>query len=234
MTGRTWLPVTEERSVRSSPAWFQVIDDVTGRPPMSPVRVSLEVLDGATWRPVDGAVAITAGGALVFPRLERRRLVAGVPARRYRVRVSSEWYRPLYRRLAMGVEFQTLPDSDETLPPGAPPPVTPQRIDLVLLPSVTYPYGTHVRTLRGQVVDGTDGGRPVEDVMVSCRTVIGGQPRLERTLTDARGAFALALRWVAIGGTATVIALDERTRLTSTVNIAVPEDLRHSQLITIT
>jgi hypothetical protein len=206
--------------------WFRLLDDFTSRAPIEQVTVRLDQQDGTGWTPLDDVRAtVTTGGMVAFPGLDRRP-AAGLPPRRFRVRIESEYYRPLYRQLASGVEFQTTPvDVDDP----APPPVL--RQDLVLLPSVTYPYPAHVYTVRGEIR--TQAGAPVEDVVVSNRVQIGTAMRAELTLTDDRGAFALALRFVAAGKTARVTAIDRRTQRTGTVNVAVPGDLRRSQLVTI-
>jgi hypothetical protein len=224
MTNRGWQPAPEERSVEISPVWFRLIDDVTDRAPIAPVTVHLDIQDGPDWRPLDTKATITTAGMVTFLGLERRRPVAGVPPRHYRVRVESDYYRPLYRELASGVEFQTVPMDEQSAPLPVPQ-------DLVLLPSSTYPLAAHVRRVRGEVHDQT--GSPVEDVVVSNRVQIGATFLTERTLTDERGAFTLALRWVTPGTTATVNAIDRRTNHVGSINVAVPTDLQHSNLIQI-
>ena len=207
--------------------WFRLLDDFTSRAPIEQVTVRLDQQDGTGWTPLDDVRAtITTTGMVAFPSLDRRRPVAGLPPRRFRVRIESEYYRPLYRQLASGVEFETTP-VDVDAP--APPPVL--RQDLVLLPSVTYPYPAHVYIARGEVR--SQAGAPVGDVVVSNRVQIGAAIRTELTLTDDRGAFALALRFVAAGKTGRVNAIDQRTQRTGAVNVAVPGDLRRSQLVTI-
>jgi hypothetical protein len=204
--------------------WFRLIDDVTGRGPIAPVTVQLDLQEGTSWTPLDIKAIITEAGMVTFPRLDRRRPVAGPSPRHYQVRVESPHYRPLYRHLTSGVEFQAGPTDESTAPP-------PVRQDLELLPSISYPLPAHVRRVRGEVRD--QSGSPVEDVVVSNQVHIGATLLTERTLTDERGAFSLALRWVAPGTTATVTALDHRTHHTDTITVAVPNDLRHSHLITI-
>jgi hypothetical protein len=211
--------------VRFSPVWFRLVDDLTGQTPLERVRVRLERREGTEWKPTDVEAVVTAAGMVAFPGLERRREVIGVPPRRYRVQVEAEHYRPLYRELTAGLGFDALPHNDQVQPPAPP------RRDLVLLPSVTYPYAPHVRLLRGTVAD--QAGAPVEDVLVSSQLPVGPVTRLERTLTDDRGSFALALRWAASGATASVTAIDRRTQRTATVMVTVPDDLDRSLLITI-
>src|SRR5207244_1219840 len=123
-----------------------------------PVLVRLDQQEGAGWSPIDVPATITTAGMVAFPGLERRRETAGVPPRRYRARTEAEFYRPLYREEANGLEFDALPHNDDVQPPA------PVQIDMVLLPSVSYPYAAYIRTLRGIVHD--QAGAPVEDVLV--------------------------------------------------------------------
>jgi hypothetical protein len=225
VTRSGWRPASGERSVRFSPAWFRLLDDVSGREPVERVRVHLDRREGGDWLPTGLAAYVSSNGSVAFPGLERRRDVVGVPPRQYRIRIEADFYRPLYQGLADGVEFDVLPHNDSTIPP---PPV---RRDVVLLPSVVYPYPSHVRPLRGVVVDLV--GDPVEHALVETLTPIGPLTRRERTLTDDRGAFALALRWVASGTTASVTATHQRTGRGGAATVTVPDDLDHSQRIPI-
>jgi hypothetical protein len=221
-----WRLASDERSVRFSPVWFRLVDDLTGRPPVEQVLVRLERREGAAWERTDVPATVTMAGMIAFPGLERRREAAGGAPRRYRVRVEAEWYRPLYQELTDGLGFDAPPHNDHVQPPAPP------RRDLVLLPSVTYPYSAHIRPLRGVVVD--QAGAPVENVLVQNQSQAGPVTRLERVLSDDRGAFALALRLVAPGTTTAVTALDRRTQRGATAIVTVPDDLDHNQLITIT
>ncbi len=225
MTVPGWRPAAGERSVRFSPVWFRLIDDLTGLPPAGRVLVRLDRREGTEWKPTDVAATVTMAGMVAFPGLERRRETAAVPPRHYRVRAEAEFYRPLYREQAEGLEFDAPPHNDDVQPPA------PTRTDMVLLPSVTYPYAAHIRTLRGIVRD--QAGMPAEDVLVQTQSRAGPVTRLERTLTDDRGAFTLALRWVRPGSTTSVSATDQRSHRSAIVTVTVPDDLDHSQLIII-
>jgi hypothetical protein len=225
MTVPGWVLVPGERSVRYSPAWFRLVDDVTGQPPVELVRVQVDEREDGGWRPAEVPTVVTLAGMIAFPGLGRSREAIGVPARRHRIRVDADLYRPLYQAMTSGLEFDVSPHNDDVVPPAPP------RRDLVLLPSVIYPFAAHVRPLRGVVVD--QAGAPVQDVLVRARTQIGQDTKLERALTDGRGAFALTLRWVAAGATATVTAIDRRTQRTGTLTVTVPDDLGHSHRITI-
>jgi hypothetical protein len=97
----------------------------------------------------------------------------------YRARVEAEHYIPGYRRDQDGIEFDAFPYDDDNPPQSAPGMPDP----LVLMPAPTYPFAGHLLVLRGMVVDA--GGAPVPDAVVSIGTT-------RRTLSDARGCFALA------------------------------------------
>jgi hypothetical protein len=225
MTAPGWRLAAGERLVRFSPVWFRLIDDLTGLSPAGRVLVRLDRQEGTGWKPTEVPATVTMVGVVAFPGLGRRTETAGVPPGHYRVRAEAEFYRPLYREQAEGLEFDAPPNNDDVQPPA------PAPMDMVLLPSVTYPYAAHIRTLRGIVHD--QAGAPVGDVLVQTQSQVGPVTRLERTLTDDRGAFTLALRWVAPGSTASVTATDRRGHRSAIVTVTVPDDLDHSQLIVI-
>ncbi|MFI7124750.1 hypothetical protein ACIBQ1_03600 [Nonomuraea sp. NPDC050153] len=227
MRDHGWQPVADDDTVRVSPGWFRLVDDFTRRGPLARVAVELDRRDplDTAWIPVDTPVTVTTAGNVGFPGLERRRGVAGLPAKRYRVRAQSAFYVPLYRDSGDGIEFSSLPDD----PAGPPQQVV--RQDIVLLPAVRYPYAAYISVVRGQVRDAA--GAAVADVVVSTTAQAGAGTRTDRTLTDERGTFALALRWIGPAGTATVTALDRRTQRTATVQVTLPAGLSHSQLIII-
>lgn len=219
MTAPSWQRLPDETAVRTSPVWFQLVDRVTGRAPQASVDVLLDRLNPLTgrWVAAGARPSVTGAGAVAVLGLESRPRALGEPPRRYRIRVTGDAYIPLYRRTAEGVEFVV------------PSPIT--RQDLVLLPSVAYPYPPEEPVLRGVVRD--VAGDPVPDVEVSSRVQAGAQRRTELTLTDGRGVFALSLLWVPRGSDATVVALHRRTGRTATVRVAVPSDLSQSLPITI-
>lgn len=225
MTVTGWQMLPGDRWVGYSPAWFRLLDEVTGQAPDGPVQVLLDRRDDGGWRPTGVAAYVSPGGTIAYPGLERRREAIGVPPRRYRIRVEAERYRPLYRAQADGVEFDAPPHNDTTIPPA------PVRQDVVLLPSTVYSWPGHVPLVRGDVVD--PAGDPVVDAMVETLTTVGETTRRERTLTDSRGAYALSLRWVAPGGTAQLSADDLRGNRHGTITVAVPDDLASNQRITI-
>ena len=218
----TFRMLAGETAMLYSAVGLRLVDEFTGERPLGRVRAFLDQRDSAgVWRLTNIAPVTTPGGVLTYPGLERRREVAGQPARRYRVRLEADFYRAFYRSQFDGVEFDAFPFNDTTPPSSFA--AMPQ--DELLLPASTYPFPTHVRVLRGSVVDAA--GDPVADVIVS-------QGGLERSLTDERGAFALPLRWAAEGVPLPVDAIDQRTGRTGVKSVTLPQDLGTNQEITIT
>lgn len=211
-----------EAATTYSPIGLRLVDEFTGDGPLGRVRVLLDRRDDlGLWRATDIKPVTTPGGVLTYPGLERRREPSGQPARRYRVRLDADFYRAFYRSQFDGVEFDAFPFNDTT-PPQV---VAAMPQDELLVPSSAYQFPTHVRVLRGAVVD--IAGRPVADVIVS-------QGGLERVLTDERGAFALPLRWAQEGVPLPVDAIDQRTGRTGMKSVTLPQDLGMNQQITIT
>ncbi|GII84235.1 hypothetical protein Ssi03_22250 [Sphaerisporangium siamense] len=186
------------RSVLHSPAWFVPFDDYARRVRTAGVTVELDRWTGEEWAPQDVAAVRTPSAALVYPGLGRR----GGPWRgapeRHRARFSAAGYRPLYpaddepfSSGLVGVEFLVHP-YDDTHPPAA---QTEPRL-VRLLPSTSFPYPPGLRTAHGVVLDAASGA-PVANALVEARgrTSRDLVPWHERTLTDATGAFRLALRW---------------------------------------
>jgi hypothetical protein len=187
-----------ETSVLYSPAWFVPFDDFARRVQAVGVATSLDRFDPAenAWTPQDTQAIRTPSAAIAYPELGRRRGPGSEPER-YRVRFEAVGYQALYPAdgepfdaALVGVEFFAYP-YDDTLPPELSEP----RL-VRLLPSVAFPYGTGVRTVYGVVVDASTRA-PVVNALVEARgtTSPDGVAWLERTLTDPRGAFRLALRW---------------------------------------
>ncbi|MFI0418851.1 hypothetical protein [Spongiactinospora sp. 9N601] len=188
-----------ETSVLYSPAWFVPFDDFARRVQTVGVATRLDRYDPGrdVWEPQDTQAIRTPSAAIAYPELGRR---AGADARpeRYRVRFEAVGYQALYPAdgepfdaALAGVEFVAHP-YDDTRPPTV---LSEPRL-VRLLPSVAFPYGPGVRTVYGVVLDaGTRA--PVANALVEARGTT--TPDLaawhERTLTDPRGAFRLALRW---------------------------------------
>lgn len=211
-----------ESAMLYSPVGLRLLDEFTGKGPLGRVVAFLDWQDDSgAWQATGRAPVMTPGGVLTYPGLERRRLAAGAPSRRYRVRLEAELYRAFYRAQFDGREFDAFPFNDTT-PPST---LAAMPQDELLVPSSAYPFPTHVRVLRGAVVDAA--GVPVADVIVS-------QGGLERVLTDERGTFALPLRWAQEGAPLPVDAIDQRTGRTGMKSVTLPQDLGKNQEITIT
>jgi hypothetical protein len=97
-------------------------------------------------------------------------------------------------------------------------------IDTPLLPAPNYPFASHIPVLRGVVVDAA--GNPVPNAYVT-------QGSNERALTDARGTFALPLRWVQANTAVPIDATDQRTGRSGSISIQIPGALNSSQKIPI-
>ncbi len=214
-------PIAVDRFRSFSPVALSPVDDFTGRAPVGRIGLVLDVEDGAGgWVQTDIAPVVTPSSVYAYPGLGLVDVVANHMPRWYRVRVYAEHYRPLYLRNVDGIEFQVDPFSVTTPPAGyarSPSPVA-------LVPALGYAFEAHVPVIRGQVRDGT--GAPVENALVA-------ESNNERTLTDARGAFALPLRWVVPGTPTTIDATDDRTGHTGQITVTLPAALGQSQAISI-
>ena len=205
-----------------SPIGLRPIDEATGREPFGRLYARLDRSDGgAGWLPVDINTVTTPTGILTYPGLERRRVVAAQPARQYRVSLTAEFYRPLYRATTDGIVFNAFPYND-TNPPQT---ITKLPQDVILIPMPNYPFPTHIPILHGLVTDLLTG-EAVEDAMVI-------QGVTQRALTDERGAFALMLPRTPINAPVPVDAINHRNGRTGTITITLPHDLGQSHTITI-
>jgi hypothetical protein len=186
-------------SVLHSPAWFVPFDEFAQRPRAAGVSAELDRFDpdGNAWVPQDTPAIRTPSAAIAYPELGRRR-GPGARPERFRVRFAATGLAPLYPAdgtdfdaAVAGIEFVAVPYDDTT-----PPAVESEPRVVRLLPSTAYPYGPGVRTVYGVVVDAATRA-PVGNALVEARgvTIRDGIAWLERTLTDAAGAFRLALRW---------------------------------------
>jgi hypothetical protein len=187
-----------ERSTLYSPAWFVPFDEYNQRVRSTGVSVELDRWDDGTWLRLDNAAVRTPSGALAYPGLGRRGEPASAQPQRHRARFAAPGYQPLYPADGQpfdadlaGAEFLVHPHNDAVAPPETEPRV------VRLLPSVSFPYPPGIRTVRGVVLDAAPGNLPIANALVEARgTAQNGQVDWhERTLSDAAGAFRLALRW---------------------------------------
>lgn len=216
---RIWRILPAERSELFSPIGLRLLDELTGAPPMGRTDAVLDVQDGAGWRPTALQPVRTAGGVMIYPGLGRRAAAAG-PAARYRVRITAELYRPLYRKTLDGLEVDVHPWNDATPPQVQ----TRHPQDVHLAPAPNYPFPPHLAVLRGRVVDGS--GQPVADTEVRMLNH-------DWVLSDERGEFALPLRFAAHGVALPIDASHPRTGRVGQINVTLPADLGQSQTISI-
>jgi hypothetical protein len=233
-----------------SPIGLLPIDAFTGRGPIGRVNAFLDAQDdNGNWRPTGIQAVRTPGEVIAYPGLQRRAEVAGQPLRRYRVRLEAEFYQPLYRLNADGIEFPAHPYNDTNPPADYPktPDEFPAYLEAVLqrvwlAPAPNYPFPDHILVLRGEVKDAAE--RPVIGVEVfwgNKETTLTNWPPLSgenrrMVLTATRGVFALPLRITDEEHTTekqTIDAVDHRTGRTGNIEIDIPKDLGKNNTITI-
>jgi hypothetical protein len=213
---RAWRVDPGERTSLLGAIGIRLLDLLTDRPPLGRVQSRLEVRDGGTWHATDVEAVEGPSRILTWPGLERG-LQAGGPPRRYRISIDAELYRPLYRIVLDGIEFDAHPYSNTT-PPAQ---FAPSATDTYLVPTDPYPFPAELRVLRGVVVD--MGGAPVADAVVTA----GG----DRAVTGANGTFALPLRTAAEGVAIPIAAAHPRSGRGGATNVTLPGDLRRSASI---
>lgn len=188
------LPIA--RSTLSSPVWFVPFDEFDGRVRAAGVGVRLDRFADGRWLELDEVAVRTPSAALAYPGLGRRGEPWTARPQLHRARFTAAGRLPLYPAdgepfsadLA-AVEFLVHPYND-----AFPPEQTVAPRLLRLLPAVSFPYPPGVRTVHGVVLR---AGAPVAGALVEARGLTGRDRAAwhERTLTDAAGAFRLALRW---------------------------------------
>jgi hypothetical protein len=216
-----WATAPADVTLMISPVGLRLLDELTNQPPLGAVQAALDILDaGGNWQQTDTQPVFTPSAVISYPGLERHTVVTGLPTRTYRVRLSADLYIPYYLINSDGIQFQAYPYNDDN-PPAV---VATLPIDTPLLPAPNYPYVSHIPVLRGEVVD--PAGHPVPNAYVT-------QGNKERALTDARGTFALPLRWVQANTPTTIDATDQRTGRVGSISIQLPAALNSSQKISI-
>lgn len=219
MSAAVVLPI--ESSVVYSPVALRLLDELTGAEPLGSVRSQLDILDSTgKWRPTNIAEVRTPSSVVTYPGLGRCAAPVGRPPQQYRIRLTADFYIPYYQGASDAITFLSYAYND-TNPPTV---IVQAPTDTPLVPAPSYPFQTHVRVLRGEVVDAND--TPVPNAFVT-------QGNTERALTDSRGCFALPLRWVAATALVAVDATDQRTGRTGTIQVQLPAALSTSQMIQI-
>jgi hypothetical protein len=237
-----------ERTELYSPIGLLPIDAFTGGAPLGKLNVFLDIRDdGGDWRETDIREVRTPGGVIVYPGLARSREVAGQHEQHYRVRIEAEFYQPLYRLTADGIEFEANPYNDTNPPKDYPTKSEdfPHYFETVfhkvmLAPAPNYPFPDHILVLRGVVID-DETKEPGESVEVAwgnkekTLTTGPGDDR-KRVLTQASGVFGLPLRITKKEHTTTkqqIDAFDYRTKRGGNIPISIPEDLGKNNTIKI-
>ena len=219
-----------ERWVTYGTAWFDPVDTVTGRRPLTPLHVELDRLVDQDWVVTGIAAVMTASGAVSYPGLGRSRDPLAAGPRRYRARFAADGYLPLYRADGDGEEFDAYP-YDDMHPPAR----DPVRAEVGLAPASGYLFAAEIPVLYGEVV--TSSGSPVEDALVEAVMGSGAmlQARTERTVSDRRGGFALPLRWAPSDADTVVVATFRRggAAQAGAIAVRVPGGLTGSHRIEI-
>jgi len=231
-----------ERSALHSPAWFIPFDDYARRARAAGVTVQLDRFEDGAWLPLDDVAVRTPSAAFAYPGLGRCAEPWAAPPRRHRARFAAAGYQPLYpadgqpfSAALVGVEFLAYP-YDDAHPPAV---ATAPRL-VRLLPGVSFPYPPGVRTVHGAVVDAATA-EPIANALVESEGATSRDltPWHERTLSDATGAFRLALRWE--GEKAGEHAVEETFRLRATERpgrsgslvVRLPQDTERRHVIEI-
>lgn len=206
-----WAPSSEPTEWTPCSLAIQLWDHLTQSAPLGSPRVVLEREGPAgQWRPVPRQATLTPSGLHTWMRLEHRRFALGAPPVPHRLSVDSELYVPGFRETQDFELFSLQPYDGQSVPA----PVAQAPLRVLLYPSAAYPFEHRIPVLRGSVV--SEDGKPVRDARLS-----HGQD--ERSLTDAKGQFALPLRFVRPGPA--VVRVRDRQGHTATESITVPLSL---------
>jgi hypothetical protein len=216
-----WRVLEADRRTTYCPIALELRDEFTGGPVIGEVEIELDLQQGALWTPSGRRPVRTPGGLFVFTGLGRAFDPAAMPSFKVRVRISAAYYRPGYRSTVDGLEFDVA-----TYNHAVPPAVTPLMPEIVLMqPGSAYPFGGHLRVLRGRVLD--SGGDPVADASVEADGV-------ERVISDDNGAFGLPLRWQLPNAGVAVLVDHPRSGRAAAAAFNLPGDLAGNHDITIT
>lgn len=216
-----WRVLTAERRQMWCPVALALRDEFTGGTALGKPLFTLERQAGTRWLPTDLTPVMTSGGIYAWPGLGRSSDPAALPLSRVRITITLDAQVPFYRVTDDALEFDVPAWNDNHDPALSP--IMPQTV--LLAPGPAYPFSRNVRVLRGRVLD--TGGQPVRDALL----VADG---LERAITDASGAYSLALRWQAPSGPVQVAVSHPRSGRSALVNAALPADLAASFDITVT
>lgn len=216
-----WNVLEADRRTTYCPIALELRDEFTGGAVIGGVEIELDLQQGALWTPSGHRPVRGPSGLFVFTGLGRAFDPAAMPSFKVRARISAAYYRPSYRTIVDGLEFDVA-----TYNHAVPPAVTPVMPEIVLMqPSSAYPFGGHLRVLRGRVLD--PGGDPVADASIEADGV-------ERVISDDNGAFGLPLRWQLPNAAVAVLVDHPRSGRGAAAAFVLPGDLVGNHDITIT
>jgi hypothetical protein len=217
----TWQLEPPERIRLFSPIGLRLVDDMTDGDPVGGIRATLDVQTANTWTATKIKGVRTPAGIVAYPGLGRTSDPVGKPAITYRIRLDADFYIPVYRATADGIQFQAYPYNNTNDPQQFATTATETR----LAPAPAYPFPSHIPVLRGAVTDAS--GTRAPDVLVFW----GTPPHQERCITAADGGFALPLRLAT--GAITISAIDQRNGRHQDQTITLPGDLAKSWTLVI-
>jgi len=216
-----WRVIEADRRTTYCPIALDLRDEFTGGAVLGEVEIELDLQQGTLWTPSGRRPVRNPSGLLVFTGLGHAVDPAAMPSFKVRVRIAAAYYRPSYRTTVDGLEFDVA-----TYNHAVPPAVSPLMPEMVLMqPNSAYPFGGHLRVLRGRVID--IGGNPVADASIEADGV-------ERVISDEKGAFALPLRWQLPNAAVAVVVDHPRSGRGATPGFTLPGDLVGNHDITIT
>lgn len=200
MTAPVRYALPGEQRLLVSPAWFVMVDDFRRQPYTAGVAATLDQWRQSAWVPTGIAPTVTPSGVVAYPGLGRHREPGHAQPQLYRTRFTVPGYQVLYvtddqldsySADVVGREFLAYPYDDQH-----PPLIAAEPEAVRLLPGVAFGYSPDTRVISG-MVRRAGSGDPVANayIFVEGRTDPEGLSWRERTLSDARGAFRLSLRW---------------------------------------
>jgi 5-hydroxyisourate hydrolase-like protein (transthyretin family) len=212
------LNTVETRSA-ATPLWLRLRDTYTGRPPAD-VDVVLERRLGGDWVVLHHPHQISSQGDLGFLNLGRGPWGS---AGTFDVRVTCSAPHTVVETSSGGPTLETT----VTIWTDQSPPV-PTLEPVSFFPAPDYTFSPSTPLLTGRVVDGA--GDPVDRARVQVTETVGAATVIEEVRTTSDGWFRLPLRWST--GITQVDA--DKSGLTDSVSIVVPDDLRSLPTLTLT
>jgi hypothetical protein len=191
----------------------RLVDDLTDRPPSPAPACRLHVERDGVFTPTGARAMLTPSRYVTFPAV-------GFPSHaseRYQIEIEPGDLRPFLWSTPNEVVLDPVAVGSDPPPPDV--------VEIDLLPGPNYAFPSHVRVVRGDI---RRRGAPAIDVLVQAS--VPDAARQDRSLTDDRGAFGLAVRWfdpaeplvvvaTAEDGAETDVVLDPATAFSTPVTI---------------